>query len=300
MEKRHIKLGSRGSQLALWQANFLKDQLEQFDLEVEIEIIKTQGDKIQDIGFDKMEGKGFFTKEIEEALLAGQIDMAVHSMKDMPTESHPDLAITATSDRVDPADWMLIHPDAYDETQILKIKQGAKVGTSSSRRKAQMKSFRSDLHLTDLRGNVPTRINKLKSGDYDGILLAAAGLIRLELDLSFFKLVKFNPKEFVPAPAQGVLAYQCRKDDLDIRRILKQVHHPEVAAKTNIERKVLNLMSGSCLLPIGVYCEQDSMNHYHVWAVWAEDWDQPMKHVQISQSSPVNLAEKVAQQLKEK
>ncbi|MEL6986803.1 MAG: hydroxymethylbilane synthase [Bacteroidota bacterium] len=293
-----LRIGSRGSKLALWQANFLKQQLSDFKVESSITVIKTQGDKIQNIGFDKMEGKGFFTKEIEEALLNNQIDVAVHSMKDMPTEKVEGLVITAVSERVNPADWLLIQKESVDAEHTFKLKKGALVGTSSARRKGQLLHYRADLNIKDLRGNVPTRIEKLRQGNYDAIVLAAAGIQRLNLDISDLEVVAFNPKEFVPAPAQGVLAFQCREKDVEIRKILKQVHHSDVSELTNIERKVLKLLDGSCHLPLGVFCEKDTMGHFHTFAAWAEDVHQPMQFVRSSQSTKHMLAERIVEKLK--
>ena len=298
MENKHLKIGTRGSKLALWQANYLQEQLKNINVDSELVIIKTQGDKIQDIGFDKMEGKGFFTKEIEEALIANTIDIAVHSMKDMPTEGPEGLVITALSARANPSDWLLIHKDSVDTSQPLKMKQKAIVGSSSSRRKGQLLHFRPDVTLEDLRGNVPTRVEKLRSKQYDAILLAAAGLERLEINLEEFIVIKFNPKEFIPAPAQGVMAYQARREDLPTRRIMKALHHHNTAEQTNVERRVLNMMDGSCHLPIGVYCERDDAGHYHAYAAYASDWKEEMKYVQLSQSTSHQLAERIVEQLK--
>ncbi len=293
-----IIIGTRGSKLALWQANFIKKKLEKIDLLVELKIIKTKGDKIQHLSFDKIEGKGFFTKEIEAALLEETIDVAVHSMKDLPTESPEGLVIAGVSYREDPADWLIINKGKEVAAKIYGLKENAVVGTSSARRKAQLLSFRPDIQLKDIRGNVPTRLQKLKNRQFDAIILAAAGLTRLDLDLSNFVVVKLNVKEFIPAPAQGVLAFQARESDLEIRKIIKQLHHPEVAATTNIERKVLRLMEGGCHLPLGVYCEQDQMGNYHVWAAKAEIWDSPVKRIRLSSSTSFQLAEQVYEALK--
>ena len=224
-----IKIGTRGSRLALWQAEFTQKQLAEIGVDSELVIIKTRGDKIQHLGFDKMEGKGFFTKEIEDALLRGDVDMAVHSMKDLPTTQPEGLVITAVSYRENPADWLLIRKESTDPALDFKLKKNAVVGTSSARRKAQMLYFREDVTLKDIRGNVPTRIEKLRRGDFDAILLAGAGVERLQLDISDLEVVRFNTKEFIPAPAQGVLAFQTCKSDTETRRILKQIHHPEVS-----------------------------------------------------------------------
>lgn len=295
---KHIRIGTRGSKLALWQAHFVKKQLEAIGVSVHLEIISTKGDQIQHLSFDKIEGKGFFTKEIEDSLLRGDIDMAVHSMKDLPTESPEGLVISAVSYREDPSDMLLIHPDAFDQDQPFRFKQGALIGTSSARRKAQMRHYRPDIELKDIRGNVPTRINKLRAGDFDAILLAAAGVNRLEIDLSDLKTMVLSPQEFVPAPAQGVLAFQCHKEDLSTRRILKQIHQPEVAELTNVERKILQLNEGGCHSPLGAFCSRDATGNYHVWAAMATAWDQPVKMVRLSSSTRFELAEQVTNALK--
>ncbi len=293
-----VKIGTRGSELALWQANYTKQQLESLGIASELLIIKTQGDRVQHLSFDKLEGKGFFTKEIEDALLRGTIDLAVHSMKDLPTASPEGLVITAVSYRENPADWILIRPEALAEDQLLKLKKDAVVGTSSARRKAQLLDFRNDIQLKDIRGNVPTRLKKLQAGDFDAIVMAAAGMSRLELDLSAFYVLKLNPKEFVPAPAQGVLAFQTSVDDLATRRILKNIHQPEVSAVTNVERKVLKLLEGGCQMPLGVYCERDEMGNFHLWAAKAETWESPVRRIQLSSNTSHHLAEKVVEKLK--
>jgi hydroxymethylbilane synthase len=206
----HIRIGTRGSDLALWQANHVKRQLENLGCSVSILEIKTQGDAIQHLSFDKLEGKGFFTKEIELALLENTIDLAVHSHKDLETNSPDGLIIACVSEREDPADLLLVAKDAVDLNQKWELKENAVVGTSSARRKSQVLSFRSDVLLNDLRGNVPTRIQKLRDGKYDAILLAKAGVDRLKIDLSEFHVFVLDPTDFVPAPAQGVLALQIR------------------------------------------------------------------------------------------
>lgn len=296
-QKKTIRIGTRGSRLALWQAAFTQSKLLELGVDAELTIIKTRGDQIQHLGFDKMEGKGFFTKEIEEALLRGDVDMAVHSMKDLPTTQPEGLVITAVSYRANPADWLVARRDCVDVMQDFKIKADAVVGTSSARRKAQIRHFRPDVTLKDIRGNVPTRLEKLRQGDFDAILLAAAGLNRLEMDLSDFEVIQLNPKEFVPAPAQGVLAFQTNKNDFAIRKILKKLHHSDVSACTNVERKVLQLADGGCQMPLGVYCMQDELGHFHAWAAKAATWDEAVKKVQVSSSTKVGLAEAVWEQL---
>lgn len=292
----NIRIGTRGSKLALWQAEFTQAELKRIGVDSELVIIKTQGDLVQHLGFDKLEGKGFFTKEIEEALLRGEIDVAVHSMKDLPTSQSEGLAITAVSYRDNPADWLVIRKEAYDAAEIFKVKKGAVVGSSANRRKAQMRDFRPDVQLKDIRGNVPTRLEKLRSGDFDAIFLAAAGLSRLQLDVSDFEIVALNPREFVPAPAQGVLAWQTNRDDVATRRIFKQLHRSDVSACTNVERKVLQLMEGGCQLPLGVHCERDAAGNYHAFA--ACEISGELKRIQLSSSTSFGVAEKIVAGLK--
>jgi hydroxymethylbilane synthase len=249
-----IRIGTRGSDLALWQAHFVRCQLEEIGCEVSIQIIVTQGDRIQDLSFDKLEGKGFFTKEIEQALLNGEVDLAVHSHKDLETTQPVGLHIAAVSYREDASELLLMRREAFDASQDWKLKANAVIGTSSARRKAQILAQRPDLEIKELRGNVPTRIDKLRQGQYDAILLARAGVLRLELDLSDLETIVLDPTSFIPAPAQGVLGLQTRVDDILTTEILQKLHHTEVATRIELERSVLRQMDGGCQLPLGVYC----------------------------------------------
>lgn len=293
-----IIIGTRGSHLALWQAHFIQAELQKIGVESELKIIQTKGDAIQHLSFDKIEGKGFFTKEIEDALLKGEVDMAVHSMKDLPTTQPDGLRLAAVSYRDNPADWLLIRPEAFDPAQTLRFKLQAKIGTSSARRKAQLLDMRPDAELLDIRGNVPTRLQKLRDGHFDAIMLAAAGLSRLELDLSGLELVQLNPREFVPAPAQGVLALQIRENDRQLQKTLLQLHHSDVAQCTNVERQILKLFGGGCHMPLGAYCEHDADDNYHVWAMFANEWNAPVKRIRLSSATNANLAESIVEQLK--
>jgi hydroxymethylbilane synthase len=264
----HVVIGSRGSDLALWQANHVKAQLENIGCTVEIKIIVTQGDAIQHLSFDKLEGKGFFTKEIEKELLEGNIDLAVHSHKDLETNPPAGLMIACVSEREDPADLLLVAKGSVDTSKEWNLKENAIVGTSSARRKSQVMRFRPDVEIKDLRGNVPTRIQKLRDGGYDAILLAKAGVDRLKIDLSEFEVVVMNPKSFVPAPAQGVLGLQIREGDTALFDVLQKLNHTEVQRRIGVERKVLNLMEGGCQLPLGVYCDENDI----VYVSYSEDW----------------------------
>lgn len=299
-KKEKVIIGSRGSDLALWQAHHVQAKLKKIGVSSEIKIIKTQGDQIQNIGFDKMQGKGFFTKEIEDALLKKEIDLAVHSHKDLPTESPKGLIIAAVSEREDPSDVLLINKDFVDKTQKYSLKKGASVGTSSARRKALMLAFRDDVKLKDLRGNVPTRIEKLRKKEYNAILLASAGVERLELDLSEFHIEKLSPKEFVSAPAQGVLALQIRKADKALFDTLQKIHRADVQEAIYVEREILHLFEGGCQMPVGVYCETDTdldeQKVFRAWLAKAKAWDKPI--VQLYAEG--NKADKVIKQLVEK
>jgi hydroxymethylbilane synthase len=253
MDKPHIRIGTRGSDLALWQANHVKGRLESLGCAVSIHIILTQGDRIQDLSFDKLEGKGFFTKEIESALLRGDVDLAVHSHKDLETTPPPGLVIAAVSEREDPSELLLMLTESHDPSETFELKAGARIGTSSARRQSLLRNFRPDLHIEELRGNVPTRIEKLRSGQYDAILLAKAGVSRLNLDTSDLITRTLDPKEFVPAPAQGVLGLQVREADIQTYEWVRKLNYAPTEHCIHIEREVLRNMEGGCQLPLGVY-----------------------------------------------
>lgn len=296
-EDSEIIIATRGSELALWQAHFLQQKLKDLGYESKLNIIKTKGDQIQNLSFDKIEGKGFFTKEIEDALLSGEARVAVHSMKDLPTENPEGLVLGAVSYREDPRDCLISLPAARDESKILMLKDRAVIGTSSNRRKSQILDLRPDFQVEDLRGNVPTRIQKLRDGKYDAILLAAAGISRLNLDLTDLDVRYLHPREFVPAPAQGVLAFQCKAEDTEIRKILAKLHHTDVSACTNVERRVLKMMGGGCHLPLGVFVEKDPANNYRAYAAISDSTGASLKRISIAQTTTDALAENIFQQL---
>ena len=291
-----LRIGTRGSKLALWQAEFTQAELARIGVESQLIIIKTQGDLVQHLSFEKMEGKGFFTKEIEDALLRGEIDLAVHSMKDLPTSQPEGLVITAVSYRDNPADLLILLPETLEQGQIFRLKQGAVVGTSAARRKAQLLDYRPDVVLRDIRGNVPTRLDKLRQGQFDAIFLAAAGVNRLGLDLSGLECIELHPREFVPAPAQGVLAWQTNRSDTATRLLLRRLHHAAISAVTNVERRTLQLLDGGCQLPLGVYCEQDATGYFHAFAACTIDGH--MRRVRLSSSTNVGIAEQLVAELR--
>ena len=248
----HLIIGTRGSDLALWQAHHVRDLIQAAGGTAEIKVLSTQGDREQVQAFEKLEGKGFFTKEIEEALLAGDIDVAVHSHKDLETRQPAGLVIAAVPSRASQRDVLLVHPSAHTVAPWLPLGQGATVGTSSVRRRDQLRLLRPDLNIQALRGNVPTRIGKLREGHYDAIVLAEAGVSRLELDLSDLHCHSLEPQRFVPAPAQGALALQMRSND-PRTSFIAGLAHAEAGLEVESERTVLRALDGGCQLPFGAH-----------------------------------------------
>jgi hydroxymethylbilane synthase len=263
-----LRIGSRGSQLALWQANHISALLRARGHEVEIEIIHTTGDKITDVplamvGTKGGLGKGIFTKEIEEALAAGRVDLAVHSLKDLPTELPPGFEIAAITKREDPRDaFCSRHYASFQE-----LPQKARVGTSSLRRQAQLKAVRPDLDIQPLRGNVDTRLRKLEQGEYDAIILASAGLKRLGKT----ELVKqiISAEIMCPAAGQGALGIEIRLGDAKTRELLTFLNDANARAATTCERALLNRLGGGCQVPIGAFAEMRD-GHLHLESIVAD------------------------------
>ena len=244
-----LRIGSRGSQLALWQANHISALLRDRGFAVELEIIKTTGDKITDVALAKVGTKGMFTKEIEEALADGRVDLAVHSLKDLPTEMQPGFEIAAITRRENPRDVFV----SSNYADIESLPPNARVGTSSLRRQAQLKALRADLDIYPLRGNVDTRLRKLNSGEYDAIILAAAGVTRLGLTAMVKQII---PAEVMcPAAGQGALGIEIRLGDEVTRRQLAFLDDAASRATTTAERALLNKLGGGCQVPIGAFAE---------------------------------------------
>jgi hydroxymethylbilane synthase len=244
-----LRIGSRGSQLALWQAHHISDLLRAQGHTVEIEIIKTTGDKITDVALAKVGTKGMFTKEIEEALVANRVDLAVHSLKDLPTDLAADFEIAAITTREDARD--VFCSVKFDSIEALP--QRAHVGTSSLRRQAQLKALRPDLQMEPLRGNVDTRLRKLESDDYDAIILAAAGLNRLGKTQLIRQVI---PVEVMtPAAGQGALAIEIRSGDDVTRALLAFLDDAAARVATTCERALLSKLGGGCQVPIGAFAE---------------------------------------------
>ncbi|MBU2709475.1 hydroxymethylbilane synthase [Zooshikella harenae] len=244
-----IRIATRKSALALWQANHVKQQLENVYPEVNVELVAmmSQGDKLLDAPLAKIGGKGLFVKELEKALLSGEADIAVHSMKDVPMEFPEGLCLPVIGQREDPRDAFVSHC----ASSLNELPQGAVVGTSSLRRQCQLLMHRPDLKVNFLRGNVNTRLGKLDAGEYDAIILAAAGLKRLELEARITDYL--SPNNMIPAAGQGALGIECREADTELKNALSVLHDSETAACVTAERAVVTFLKGGCQVPIGAY-----------------------------------------------
>jgi len=264
----NLRIGSRGSQLALWQANHIAGLLRGHGHAVEIEIVKTTGDRLQEVTFAQVGSKGMFTKEIEEALAEGRVDLAVHSLKDLPTELPAPFTLAATPHRVDPRDALI----SIEYPSLAALPNGARVGTSSQRRRAQLKSIRPDIEAVEFRGNVDTRLRKLAEGQVDAILLAAAGLERL--GKTEWLRERLDPAQFCPAAGQGALGIETRDDDEETIEAIAFLDHPETRFAVTAERAALAALGGGCQVPIGVHCRRAARSdsgiaEYEIFAVVA-------------------------------
>ena len=252
-DNRHVKIriATRKSALALWQAEHVADRLRQLDDVDDVELVplSTRGDEILDRSLQKIGGKGLFIKELEVAMQRGEADIAVHSMKDVPADMPPGFCIAAMLERANHAD-ALVSPGG---TQLVDLPEGALLGSSSLRRQAQLRMMRPDLRIEPLRGNVNTRLAKLDEGNYDAIILAAAGLERLELGDRISQL--FSPHEMLPAAAQGVVGIECLEDASELRAVLAQLDHPESVQTTLAERAIARVLEASCQSPVATFAE---------------------------------------------
>lgn len=252
---RSFTVGTRGSALALWQTRHVTSLLASSGATIAERIITTKGDTSQ---AEKLAGKlekGFFTAELEAALHDKEIDWAVHSLKDLPTRMPPGLALGAVLERAPAADLLVVRPDAVDENALVPLKAGSRVGSSSLRREAMLKHFAPKALAVPLRGNVPTRVTKLRDGLYEAILLAEAGISRLQLDLNGLAAFRLNPARWQCAPGQGAVAVQCRADDTEVLSLLSAIHHPATARAVNLERDFLRILEGGCTTPFGCYID---------------------------------------------
>jgi hydroxymethylbilane synthase len=243
-----IRIGTRKSALALWQAEWVKKRLTELQPDIRVEIVKitTKGDKILDAPLAQIGGKGLFVKEIEEELIAGRIDIAVHSMKDMPSDLPERLMIGAVPEREDPFDALVSHGDL-----LMHLPEGARIGTSSLRRAAQLKRLRPDAIIHSLRGNLDTRLRKLAEGQYDAVVVAVAGLVRMGLEE---KIVEYlGPPDFLPAVGQGALAIETRSDDRRVNELIAPLENFEARVTTTGERAFLAELKGGCQVPIAAH-----------------------------------------------
>ena len=308
-----IRVGSRGSALALEQSNGVADALAGLGHDTEIIVIQTAGDRHQDRRFSEIGAPGIFVREIEAALLDGEIDLAVHSYKDLPSQSPEGLVVAAIPERLDPADRLLVLADAEsprpgvpsEELDIdIPLPEKAVVGTASERRRALLQSLRPDLQVEPIRGNVPTRLAKLREGRYQAIVLAAAGLMRLERrqdtsDLGLDRLVnlRLDPVVFVPAPAQGALALQCREDDR-VAGAVVPLHDIDAAGPVQAERELLRLVEGGCDLPFGAWCRRLDGGDFELVSVVESNGE--LVRASYRGKSPEALAEPLWAQLSRK
>ena len=247
-----LTIGTRGSKLALWQSEYIKARVEEITgLPVSLKIIKTTGDKILDVPLAKVGGKGLFTKEIEVELAAGTVDLAVHSMKDVPTELPDGLFIGAMPERVDPRD-VIVSGAGYN---LVTLPEGARLGTSSLRRRSQVKALRPDLEIVDVRGNLDTRMRKAETGEVDAVILAAAGITRMGWSDRITHYIP--PEQMISAVGQGAIGIEIREDDEFMRHVCEAIGHPATMECVTAERVVMRRLEGGCQVPIGAYARYE-------------------------------------------
>jgi len=253
MKKNKVVIGTRGSKLALWQAEWVKAELQRMNpgLEIELNKIKTTGDKILDVPLAKVGGKGLFVKEIEEALLRGEADLAVHSMKDVPTDFPEGLYLAVICEREDPRDAFIAQNKQQGARRLKDLPQGATVGTSSLRRSCQLLSKRPDLKIVQLRGNLETRFRKLDEGQFDAMILATAGVKRLGWQQRITEVIE--PQLSLPAIGQGAVGIECRINDEYINQLIAPLNHKETSICVRAERALLKRLQGGCQVPIAAY-----------------------------------------------
>ena len=292
-----VRIATRKSALALWQAEFVKAELERFHADVRVELVpmSTQGDIILDTPLAKIGGKGLFVKELEQAMLDGRADIAVHSMKDVPVEFPEGLELYTICEREDPRDAFVSNNFA----NLNELPQGAIVGTSSLRRQCQIKALRPDLDIRDLRGNVNTRLGKLDDGQYDAIILAAAGLIRLKMESRIADYIE--PEVSLPANGQGAVGIECRIDDEVTKALLAPLEHTQTRIRVNAERSMNRYLEGGCQVPIGAYALVDGEQVHLRGLVGAVDGSEILRdevtgHVNDAEKLGIELAKKLLAQ----
>lgn len=265
-EGRPVRIATRASALATWQARYVSDRLAALGVQADLVPVSTRGDE-DDRPFAELGGVGFFTKSVQDAVLDGRADVAVHSFKDLPSALVPELEVAAVPSRADARDVLVVRPEAWDEDgRKLPLTEGARVGTSAARRRDQLVWHRPDVRVEELRGNVPTRLERLRGGSYDAVVLAAAGLERLALDLSDLEVVALEPALFVPAPAQGALALEVRRDDAELASLLTDLHDVRGYRAVAAERGLMGMIQGGCQLALGAHARLDNgILTLHAW-----------------------------------
>lgn len=290
-----LVIGTRGSKLALWQSEYIKAKVEEITgLPVELKIIKTTGDKILDVPLAKVGGKGLFTKELEVELMAGTVDLCVHSMKDVPTQLPEGLYIAAMPERVDPRD-AIVSGAGYD---LDTLPQGARMGTSSLRRVAQVRALRPDLEIVDVRGNLDTRMRKAETGEVDAVILASAGITRMGWAE---RITSYIPTtQMISAVGQGAIGIEIREDDEFMRHVMEAVGHPETMECVTAERIVMRMLDGGCQVPIGAYCRYEGGKLVMDAMVGSVDGTTILRdHLEGSAEDPVGLGDRMVASLKE-
>jgi hydroxymethylbilane synthase len=288
-----LRIGSRGSALAIWQAEFVRDWLKARGASVEIMRIRTSGDQFQQGSVTGIGLKGVFIKEIEDALLSGSVDLAVHSLKDMPTEIPSGLEIAAIPPREDPRDCLI----SRDERRLAELPAGARIGTSSLRRAAQLRHFRADLEVAELRGNVDTRLRKVQEGAFDAVVVARAGVKRLGHDSRITEVLE--PSVMLPAVGQGALAIEIRSANPELAEQLAEFDHPETRTAISAERAVLAALEGGCQVPLGAWARIESGNLVLDACVCAPDGSEVLRERGVGPAmQPELLGRAVAQRLR--
>ncbi|MDI6842837.1 MAG: hydroxymethylbilane synthase [Anaerosomatales bacterium] len=292
-ERTELVIGTRGSKLALWQAEHIKGMVEEITgLPVRLKVIKTTGDKILDVPLAKVGGKGLFTKELEVALMAGEVDMCVHSMKDVPTELPEGLFIAAMPKRVDPRD-VIVSGKGYT---LDTLPEGARVGTSSLRRVAQVRNLRPDVEIVDVRGNLDTRMRKAEEGVVDAVILAAAGITRMGWADRITHYIE--PEQMISAVGQGAIGVEIREDDEDMRHLMERIGHPETMECVTAERVVMRRLEGGCQVPIGAYARIEGATMVMDAMVGSLDGSTIVRrHLEGPAEDPVALGERMVREL---
>jgi len=289
-----IRIGTRGSQLALYQAGLVEQHLKKTfpETTVQIQVIKTEGDERLDVSLDTFEGKGVFTKTLEDALLADKIDLAVHSVKDMAAELPKRLTLLAVLERENPQDCLI----SLNNTQLMDLKPNARIGTSSVRRKAQLKRLRPDIEIVDIRGNVDTRLKKMADGEYDGLIMAYAGIKRLNFHEQVTQML--DTEFFIPPCGQGAVGLEGREGNMDLLKVCSSINHEETEIRVDSERMFLYILEGGCQIPCGVLSEVNG-NQFSIRAgIWAKDGSEEILGSRTgNKTEATELAKSLAEEL---